>query len=90
MKYYVDVEGRLLEIDFQEVGEQLAVTISVGVGIADGPQETVEMLLKRADEALYAAKNGGRNRVCMAGESDADREVPSNVTSVVRPRRSAQ
>ncbi len=38
------------------------VTISLGVAWAKG-EEAVETLIGRADKALYAAKNGGRNRV---------------------------
>jgi two-component system cell cycle response regulator len=41
----------------------LAVTISVGVATSLGADDTPELLLKRADEALYEAKAGGRNRV---------------------------
>ena len=42
------------------------VTVSVGVaGIGPGI-ETMEALMKRADRALYEAKNGGRNRVVAA------------------------
>jgi diguanylate cyclase (GGDEF)-like protein len=39
------------------------VTVSLGVAElrADEPMES---LLKRADRALYAAKDHGRNRVC--------------------------
>jgi two-component system cell cycle response regulator len=44
-------------------GEQVPVTISVGVAVAADTGDTVEGLLKRADEALYVAKNHGRNRV---------------------------
>lgn len=46
-------------------GKRLSLTISVGVVSASGsPQDTVGMNLKeRADEALYAAKRGGRDRV---------------------------
>jgi len=39
-----------------------AVTVSMGVAVAE-PEETVEDLLRRTDEALYRAKRGGRNRV---------------------------
>lgn len=42
------------------------VTISVGVaGTADFPDLHISDFLARADQALYAAKEGGRNRVCL-------------------------
>jgi two-component system, cell cycle response regulator len=43
--------------------EDLAVTCSVGVAIGDQHGDTPDLVLKRADQALYAAKQGGRNRV---------------------------
>ena len=42
---------------------QLAVTASVGLAILEGAEDTPEALFKRADNALYAAKRDGRNRV---------------------------
>jgi two-component system cell cycle response regulator len=47
-------------------GEKLPVTISIGVAITAESGESLDALLKRADDALYAAKNGGRNRVVAA------------------------
>lgn len=41
----------------------ITVTISIGVAVGGRVGDTVDGLLKRADEALYAAKNSGRNRV---------------------------
>jgi two-component system cell cycle response regulator len=41
----------------------LRVTASVGLATLEGPQDTPETLFKRADQALYAAKREGRNRV---------------------------
>jgi two-component system cell cycle response regulator len=41
----------------------LAVTISVGVAVSTGAEDSVDHLLKRADEALYEAKANGRNQV---------------------------
>jgi diguanylate cyclase (GGDEF)-like protein len=40
------------------------VTISLGVATFRDSEETVESLLRRADQALYDAKREGRNRVC--------------------------
>lgn len=41
----------------------VGVTVSVGVASLQGKTDTVRELVKRADRALYDAKNGGRNRV---------------------------
>ena len=43
-------------------GTKLNLTVSVGLAV-DGPTIGAEALIKRADEALYAAKKSGRNRV---------------------------
>ncbi|WP_027896295.1 diguanylate cyclase [Zestomonas thermotolerans] len=43
------------------------LTVSVGVAVYDGHPD-YQKLLRGADGALYIAKNGGRNRVVMAGE----------------------
>ncbi len=43
--------------------ELLTVTISIGVSSTLGEVDTPELLLKRADEAVYEAKAAGRNRV---------------------------
>ena len=45
-------------------GSEVAVTLSVGM-TSYGPSDTPDSALARADEALYAAKEGGRNRVCV-------------------------
>ncbi|MBO6716658.1 MAG: PleD family two-component system response regulator [Rhizobiaceae bacterium] len=44
-------------------GKTIDVTISVGVSSLQQPKDSAAALLKRADVALYEAKNGGRNRV---------------------------
>ena len=41
--------------------------VTASIGIAHGKVGEFEMLAKRADEALYKAKESGRNRVEMAG-----------------------
>jgi len=50
-----------------------AVTCSFGVALLAPADEGLAILIDRADQALYAAKNSGRNRVVVAG-SDAERE----------------
>lgn len=48
--------------DGQRLGR---ITISIGATEHE-PGETPESLLQRADAALYSAKRGGRNRVCIS------------------------
>lgn len=43
---------------------KLHVTVSIGAADRDDKNTTPELLLKAADQALYKAKNGGRNQVC--------------------------
>jgi len=59
-----------------EVGNQrpsIQITVSLGVAMTRGEQETPESLLRRADQALYAAKNAGRNCIRVA---EGDTIVP--------------
>ena len=44
----------------------IPVTISIGLASLSGPHESLEAMMKRADEALYSAKREGRNRVVKA------------------------
>lgn len=49
------------DFTFDEVGHK-----TVSIGIAEfQTNDTIETLFKKADEALYEAKNSGRNRVCV-------------------------
>jgi two-component system cell cycle response regulator len=43
--------------------ESLSITISIGVAATNGVGDTPEQLMKRADEGVYEAKAGGRNKV---------------------------
>lgn len=42
--------------------EQTAITLSLGFAVAE-PGDTAETIFRRADDALYASKKGGRNQV---------------------------
>ncbi|THC46582.1 sensor domain-containing diguanylate cyclase [Massilia sp. Mn16-1_5] len=54
------VSTRLVAAD----GAEIAYTVSAGVAVLDATAEgNIDLLIKRADEALYIAKAQGRNRV---------------------------
>ncbi len=55
------VESLKLAVDG---GEPVRLTVSIGLALLQ-PGETLEELIARADAALYAAKESGRNRVCI-------------------------
>lgn len=47
-------------------GEVLPLTVSIGLAARRETDRDPAVLLERADKALYAAKDEGRNRVCVA------------------------
>lgn len=49
----------------QRPGYDGGVTVSVGVALRTGEQDSPKDLIKEADLALYAAKDNGRNKVCI-------------------------
>ncbi|HEV7692994.1 MAG TPA: diguanylate cyclase, partial [Hyphomonadaceae bacterium] len=44
-------------------GDALRITMSRGVATVYPPDDTLDSMLKRADEALYRAKSRGRNQI---------------------------
>jgi diguanylate cyclase (GGDEF)-like protein len=52
-------------------GEGIALTVSIGLALAESGDRSIEQTIDRADRALYDAKRAGRNRVvlgcCLAG-----------------------
>lgn len=50
---------------FRRADQKVSVTISIGVASRQSRNESPDDVLKFADEALYKAKGGGRNRVSL-------------------------
>jgi diguanylate cyclase (GGDEF)-like protein len=57
------VRTALTEASSLLAGHEVAMTMSAGVTDAGRDGDTVDVLLARADSALYVAKEQGRNRV---------------------------
>ncbi len=58
---------RSLVAELHIAGLEQAVTVSIGVAVWQ-PGDSCKTLISRADDAMYRAKHGGRNRVEMALE----------------------
>jgi diguanylate cyclase (GGDEF)-like protein len=62
------VEGHV----YRDESAEVQMTVSIGVASSPGAGgDHPDLLIKHADEALYAAKEGGRNRVVRASENAA-------------------
>ena len=57
-------------------GQQLAVTISIGIAGGKGGVLRSEALIRDADAAMYSAKSLGRNQTYIFSEPDEDSRVP--------------
>jgi len=54
---------------------EICVTISAGVAEKCRSMSTPDHLLARADDALYAAKEGGRNKVCTVKTDKSEQDI---------------
>lgn len=64
---------------FHSQGIAVHITISMGVAQVADEIDTPEKLIDQADQALYAAKKGGRNRVILSGTPVENRSAPDKV-----------
>ena len=67
------VEKLRLPLDREIYGE---MTVSIGVSLYPHEGDSADLLLRNADQALYRAKRGGRNRVALFGEMGALGAIP--------------
>jgi diguanylate cyclase (GGDEF)-like protein len=57
---------KTVETKLIQIGQELRkATVSVGIAIKEADTTAVDALVSTADQALYAAKNTGRNRTCV-------------------------
>jgi diguanylate cyclase (GGDEF)-like protein len=69
------IRQELAKVDLRPKGERVAITASVGLACSeqftDRSKLTAGALISAADQALYAAKQAGRDRSCTAKDPDA-------------------
>jgi len=58
---------RIFDTPIQINDRQIQVTVSIGLAVSQTHDDSLENVLSRADEALYRAKDKGRNQVCYVG-----------------------
>lgn len=62
-------EGIREKLEFESGGKKFGITVSMGVTLFENSEDDIKDTIKRADRALYEAKNGGRDRVVASGQS---------------------
>ena len=76
------VQRELTKRIFLHNNERLLVTFSAGVAEAS-PGENAAMVLQRADEALYVAKERGKNRVMVQPAGQASTSMADGTLAAV-------
>lgn len=59
-----------------EQGQDVQFTVSIGL-VSSTVSDNIAEMLKMADEALYVAKENGRNRVIVFTENGPDKDIPA-------------
>src|SRR5258706_8290656 len=63
-----EIRQALQELNLDYCGQPLKITASFGIAVYPEHGTDADTLLRHADEALYDAKSGGRNRVILYGK----------------------
>ena len=66
MRVALRIRERIAEQTLLYGREEIPFTVSIGVAERDPGEANIDLLVKRADDAMYAAKRAGRNRVLAA------------------------
>ena len=86
-----DIAGarRLVERLRRRITNDARIPLTLSFGLAEFPShaDDVNGLLQAADEALYAAKDAGRDAVCGAGEDRTDRPRQEPKPAATQPAR---
>lgn len=73
-----------LQAPFHIGGRVAQIGVSIGIATAPDLAQTDSELVTRADDALYQAKSGGRNRFCFHANADLPAGHPARLEQQVR------
>lgn len=62
------LKKQVAELALMEDMSELRLSITIGIAVAHSKEDTLESLIKRADQMLYVGKRDGRNRIVMCQE----------------------
>ncbi|MBL8257914.1 MAG: GGDEF domain-containing protein [Pseudoxanthomonas mexicana] len=57
------IRQQVMALEFAPIGRDIRITVSLGISFTADRHAPYETLMRLADEALYAAKHKGRNRI---------------------------
>ncbi len=69
----------VMELKVQCFETRVNVTVSIGAACLTEQDQAIELILKKADQALYQAKNSGRNRVCLAADFNLEKTTAESI-----------
>lgn len=79
------------DLSFKHEGKETStkVTVSMGVACKNKDNRSPEEVIKAADQALYQAKEGGRNRVVVFGDPASNSMKKGQKSARIRKRKNA-
>ncbi len=63
------LKKKVAELPLQEGMNELCLSVTIGIALANSEEDGLESLITRADQTLYVGKRNGRNRVEMSRDS---------------------
>lgn len=78
------IRRRIAEIPFKLDSGEIAVTVSIGIATTQAETFDMDVLMKHADQALYVAKESGRNRSAIFRKDKAVVVKATSATDMVQ------
>jgi putative two-component system response regulator len=73
---------------FNSFGDQIQVTVSIGIASRTAAMSELSELMKQVDQALYAAKQKGRNMICISMPGMPPKQADVSTVCALPPTKS--